>query len=172
MNWARRCLTSVIEPITMSERRIPYINNHDNYAWILLCLLSHGKIPLPSGYEVKDTAIPLWSGYQSLIAEKTLISYCAGYALIVDSKPSDMSTVYTVIQNAQNCHMHLVSNFQCKQWTSSCIIIRRPCDLVAFSHSVALFHHLVSSEVMVVYVILLLILVCMHLPDLGSLPFF
>ena len=27
MNRARRCLTSVIEPITMSERRIPYISS-------------------------------------------------------------------------------------------------------------------------------------------------
>ena len=27
MNRARRCLTSVIEPTTMSERRIPYINH-------------------------------------------------------------------------------------------------------------------------------------------------
>ena len=30
MNRARRCLTSVIEPITMSERRIPYKDNPRN----------------------------------------------------------------------------------------------------------------------------------------------
>ena len=42
-----------------------------NYAWILLRLLSHGKVPLPSGYEENDTAIPFWSEYQSFIAEKT-----------------------------------------------------------------------------------------------------
>ena len=29
MNRARRCLTSVIEPITMSERRIPYADIYD-----------------------------------------------------------------------------------------------------------------------------------------------
>ena len=27
MNWAQRCLTSVIEPTTMSERRIPYMRH-------------------------------------------------------------------------------------------------------------------------------------------------
>ena len=43
----------------------------DKYAWILLHLLSNRKISLPSGYETQDTAITFWSGYQSLIAEKT-----------------------------------------------------------------------------------------------------
>ena len=61
----------------------------NKYAWILLHLLSHGKIPLPSGYETQDTAITFWSGYQSLVAKKTLV----GHAPIVDAKPSDMSTV-------------------------------------------------------------------------------
>ena len=36
MNRARRCLTSVIEPITMSERRIPYITNLSKYLAIAI----------------------------------------------------------------------------------------------------------------------------------------
>ena len=45
MNRARRCLTSVIEPITMSERRIPYemfvIINHVNPTWCNMIHIVH-----------------------------------------------------------------------------------------------------------------------------------
>ena len=54
-----------------------------NYAWILLRLLSHGKVPLPSRYEENDTAIPFWSEYQSFIAEKHTPHNGVGYAPLV-----------------------------------------------------------------------------------------
>ena len=55
---------------------------------------------LPSGYEAHDTAISFWSGYQSLIDEKHSYRTVVRYAPTVDAKPSDMSTVHTVIKNA------------------------------------------------------------------------
>ena len=46
MNRARRCLTSVIEPITMSERRIPYATQSGTITCYLPCnmLLSSSKL--------------------------------------------------------------------------------------------------------------------------------
>ena len=70
----------------------------NNYAWIFFRLLSHGMVSLPSGYEANDTAIPFWSRYQSLIAEKHAFRTVVRYAPIVDAKPSDMFTVYTVMK--------------------------------------------------------------------------
>ena len=48
--------------------------------------------------DMKDTAIPFCSGYQSFIAVKHSSRTVVGYSPIVDAKPEDMSTVYTVME--------------------------------------------------------------------------
>ena len=60
-----------------------------NYAWILLPLLSHYMDRSRYRVDMKDTVIPFWSGYQSLIAVKHSSRTVVGYAPIVDAKPSN-----------------------------------------------------------------------------------
>ena len=147
----------------------------NNYAWILPRLLSHGKVPLPSGYEAKNTAIPFWPGYQSLIAEKTITSHC-GTNSSLDDKPSDMSTVAKKMHRNVTCTLSVIFSGNNRPAAvlyrkASCVAFTRRIQqphyaIVASTHSVALFHQLVSSEVMVLYVIFSLMLVCMHLSPL------
>ena len=63
------------------------------------------------GYEAKDTVIPFWSGYQSLIAVKHSSRTVVGYAPIVDATPSDMSTLYTVMEKCTEMSHALGQSF-------------------------------------------------------------
>ena len=146
----------------------------NKYAWILFRLLYHGKVPLASGYEARAifvlVRIPVINWW------KTLISHCGeiwtnrrcqtlryvNSAYSSEKMHINDTCTWSVISSANNGPTaSKVSHVTFTTW------IQQPHYATWWlSHSLALFHELVNSGVMVVSVIFQLILMCMHLSPL------
>ena len=77
------------------------VTNASELLWVILRCTSrdipHLPVQLPT-----DQHIPFWSGYNSSLSEYKSEFTLVSYAPIIDSKPSDMSTVYTTMKKCSD----------------------------------------------------------------------
>ncbi len=71
--------------------------------WILLHLLSQNILPFPECSDITGQSVPFWTGFNSLLSkEDPEGAYTAvAYPPIIDTKPSDMSTIFTAMNKAK-----------------------------------------------------------------------
>ena len=67
--------------------------------WVFLRMVHHNRLPVHPQMD-SNQVIPFWYGYNHCISERTDTYTAVPYAPIVDNKPADMSTVYTVMKQS------------------------------------------------------------------------
>ena len=81
------------------------IDCHDfdckDIAWVLLRCMSRGVIPSDFGIALPDQKVPFWTGFNSMLSEKTNTVTIASYAPVIESEPADMATVYTTMRKSK-----------------------------------------------------------------------
>jgi hypothetical protein len=71
--------------------------------WVLLRLLSRDIIDIPFEFpRQNEQMIPFWTGFYSKVTESHTRQTLVTYAPVVDSKPSDMNTVFTTMKKCMD----------------------------------------------------------------------
>ena len=74
-----------------------------NVIWVMLRLLSRNILHLPAKLpENPDQVIPFWTGYNCSLSHSTDSYTSVAYAPVIDSKPSDMGTVFTCMKKSMD----------------------------------------------------------------------
>ena len=85
--------------------------------WVLLRLLSRDIVDIPFEFpRQNERMIQFWTGFYSKVTESHTRQTLMTYASVVDSKPSDMNTVFTTMKKCMDMskviqYRHLTSNF-------------------------------------------------------------
>ena len=71
--------------------------------WVLLRLLSRDIVDIPFEFpRQNEQTIPFWTGFHSKVTESHTRQTLVTYAPVVDSKPSDMNTVFTIMKKCMD----------------------------------------------------------------------
>ena len=85
--------------------------NLSDSIWVLLRLLSREIVKFPIEQpDQSEQTIPFWTGFNGKISNSHPCRTLVTYAPVVDSKPSDMSTVYTTMKKCVDCQKRLDRN--------------------------------------------------------------
>lgn len=69
--------------------------------------MSRGVIPSDFGIALPDQKVPFWTGFNSILSEKSDTVTVASYAPVKESGPADMATVYTTMRKSKETALTL-----------------------------------------------------------------